>query len=164
MMYSCRNIYEALAETSTSDPNKWSYAVALKLDALLWDDAKKRVCQEFGLPNNEEYSVSLVSRDFAKIGLINFGERVDWPDVVDFLALSTIFKAKPILVTSPNTHIAPKVAKAIPDIIFVDTSGNITDRKYYVDEITKIITAADTNELPQMLRNIIGESIETEKS
>ena len=65
-------------------PEDWEFSgppITSQYGMVAWKNMKYAARQKFGLSDSEEYNIHAISRDFAKIGLINFNNKVDWPDV-----------------------------------------------------------------------------------
>lgn len=133
---------------------RYEFLAAHKLNMLVWDDIKDEFCQKFDVPNTSDHGIDLVSADFSKIAQVKCYNvtNISWGCVSTFLAYQSKVKcAEIMLVTTPNTTISKMVLWAIPNIVFMDKIGDVRNRDYYIDEITKIIKTKNMNELPYLL-------------
>jgi len=49
---------------------RYEYLVAAKLNLLMWEDAKDKVCAKFDIPETRDYGIDLVSPDFTKVAQV----------------------------------------------------------------------------------------------
>lgn len=141
---------------------RFEYLAAHQLGMRMWSDIKDEFCQKFNIPQTKDYGIDLVSPDFTKVAQVKcYGiqKSVDWKNAATFIAYSSLIKATPVLVTTPDTKISKMVLRFISDVVFIDNTGIIKTKDDYVDEIVKIIKSKNMSELPYLLRSLNGDKL-----
>lgn len=135
--------YLQLAQNQQLPEHKrYEYLVAAKLNMLMWEDAKDKVCAKFDIPETRDYGIDLISPDFTKVAQVKCFSttKIGWVNIATFLSYNSAFiKAHPILVTTPDTQISNMVRRAIPEIVYISKTGIVQDVDYYVDRISKLV-------------------------
>lgn len=110
-------------------------------------------------PDSKYRGIDLISLDMKKVAHVNYHDnKINWSDVTLFLAgIATVglrSTKDAILVTTPGTKISKSVHKAIPNIVFMDDSGIVLNRGYFVNELLTILNTKNTSELIDIISKI----------